>query len=77
MKHLEVTYKNEKLSLSAAIDLMSIANTEEAEELFKAIQKVSPSNAIRAREVRELTQKIKALRDAPSVSDNKSRSEQA
>lgn len=72
----EVTYKREKMSITSAIDLMSIANTEEAEELFKAIQKVSPSKAIQAREIRRLTQQIKQFRETrASDSDNQSRSE--
>ena len=69
MNQRTITYKGETMSMATAIDLVTIANQEEANELISLIEKISPSQAIRVRKLRELTLEIEAFRKQ-SNSDN-------
>ena len=69
MSQPTITYKGEKMSIMVAINLITIASKEEANELISLIEKISPSQAIRVRKLRELTLEIESFRKQ-SNSDN-------
>jgi hypothetical protein len=59
----DVVFRKEIISMGKALDLLCYCTNEEAEEIYNAIEKVSPSTAIQARELRVTFLKVKAFKE--------------